>query len=149
MRVVLSLAAAAVLAGTPALSKERGKVPQLVGTWSGTTSAIVAGKGGHWPNSTGTFVEPERFERPITLTIEGQDGRRFWGSTKIEGGAPAEPFIGSIDTSNRNFVIADTDGAFAGKIKGSTLAYCYVQVPGPNNPAAVAACLEVKRTSGK
>ena len=78
-------AIAAVLGLVPAFALAADASPDLTGTWTGQTYSIVAGKGGHWPESAGTFEKPGLYEKDIVFEITGQEGRRFWGSTSIAG----------------------------------------------------------------
>lgn len=123
------------------------RVHNMMGLWKGVTHTIVAGQGGHWTNHQGGFDKPGLFERPFTIEVVGQDGRRFWGRSTVEGSSMQnEPFVGALDVDGRRFVLVDTDGAFQGAVMGrNTLSYCYVNVPGPRNPAAIASCSKMMR----
>lgn len=127
-------------------------IPDMKGVWVGKTEPIVAGKGGpHWPESKGTFAKPALMERPMTIRITGQEGRRFWGESVVggEGGAPGttEPFIGTLSTNGEDVMMADTDGYFLGEVEGKTLSYCYVQAGAKKegDSPAVATCLTVTK----
>lgn len=140
---------AAILAGvTSAVAKSK-EVPVIVGVWTGANSAIVAGQGGHWPTQQGSFENPLRASKVVTFEITGQDGRRFWGQSQIEGsGVAAEPFVGTLRLDNKSFVIVDTDGMMFGDLKGKNrLELCYAQVPGHKNPAAVLSCAEMRKAA--
>ena len=120
-------------------------MPDLKGKWTGTTHSIVAGQGGHWPESAGTFEKPGLYEKAITITITGQDGRRFWGSTSIDGDRQpnGEPFIGELTPNGKRLIMADTDGYWDGPLDGDTFSFCYTQAGGPSN-SSVVSCTEVK-----
>lgn len=137
--------AATALGLVPALALAQ-DAPDLKGKWTGQTHSIVAGKGGHWPESAGTFEKPGLFEKDMTLAITGQEGRRFWGVTTIGGGAQAtsEPFIGELTPDGKRLVIADTDGTWDGPLDGDTFSFCYTQAGGPSN-SSVVSCTAVKR----
>ncbi len=140
--------AAISLAAFPALALAADQVPDVKGQWAGETYTIVAGKGGHWPTSTGTFEKPGLFEKHVVLAITGQDGRRFWGVTTISGSGETtdEPFIGELHgADNRSVLIADTDGYFTGTIDGDTFSFCYANAGGKTN-SSVVSCTDVKRT---
>jgi hypothetical protein len=137
-------AAAATLVLVPALALAQ-DAPDLKGKWTGKTYSIVAGKGGHWPESAGTFEKPGLFEKDMTLAITGQDGRRFWGVTTISGGGQStdEPFIGEITPDGTRLVIADTDGYWDGPLDGDTFSFCYRHAGGATG-SSVVSCTEVK-----
>lgn len=139
-------AAAATLGLLPAMALAADDAPDLMGKWTGTTFSIVAGQGGHWPESAGTFDKPGLYEKAITLAITGQSGRRFWGSTSIEGdGQPnGEPFIGELTPDGGRLIIADTDGTWEGPLDGDTFSFCYTHAGGPSN-SSVVSCTEVKK----
>ncbi|MGC1410409.1 MAG: hypothetical protein WA864_15875 [Acetobacteraceae bacterium] len=52
------MSAAVLLAAVslPALAFGAGQVPDVKGDWVGKTYTIIAGRGGHWPTSVGTFA---------------------------------------------------------------------------------------------
>jgi hypothetical protein len=143
----IAAAAAAVVFPTLALAADT--APNLKGKWVGKSHSIVAGSGGHWPTSAGTFEKPGLFEKDLVIEITGQDGRRFWGVTTLsgKGETTTEGFIGVLSgKGNREFVIADTDGIFTGDVRRkNTLAFCYAHAGG-KNASAVVSCSEAKRT---
>jgi hypothetical protein len=97
----------------------------------------------------GTFEQPGRFEKDLSIEITGQDGRRFWGVTTISGNGEKtqEPFIGELTGTDRHdVVIADTDGYLNGHINADTLSFCYAQAAGSRTGSAVVSCSEVRRT---
>ena len=53
--------------------------------WVGKTHSIVAGSGGHWPTSKGTFEKPGLFEKDLVIEVTGQEDRRFWGIQTLSG----------------------------------------------------------------
>ncbi len=141
---IWSLAAGGLLVTTMALAEE---VPDLRGTWTGKTHTIVAGSGGHWPSSKGTFDNPGLFEKAVVFEITGQKDRRFWGSSRLdgEGEDTVEPFVGEFDVSLRRILIADTDGYFwAELLDPHHLTYCYAHAGG-RTASTVVSCSEVRR----
>ena len=146
--LIRSLTIAAV-AAYPAFALGADQPPNMKGKWVGKTHTIVAGKGGHWPNSTGTFEQPAFFEKDLVLEITGQEGRRFWGVTTISGGNEKtdEPFIGELTgEDNETVVMADTDGYFTGTlVDDNEFSFCYMQAGGKTE-SSVVSCTEVKRT---
>jgi len=133
----------------PLLASAADPIPDIKGKWVGKSYPIVAGKGGHWPKSGGNFGKPAFGDKDIVLEFTGQDGRRFWGVTKLSGNGETttEPFIGYLTgKDNRTVVMADTDGYFNGQLSDdNTFEYCYMHAGGPSK-STVVACLEVKRT---
>lgn len=53
------------------------QIPDIKGKWAGKTYSIVAGSGGHWPSSKGTFEKPGLFEKNVVIEVTNQEGRRF------------------------------------------------------------------------
>jgi len=122
--------------------------PDVKGKWTGKTSTIIAGTGGHWPSSAGTFDKPGMFEKDLTIEIAGQDGRRVWGKTTISGGGEKteEPFIGHLyGKDGRKFLFADKDGYLIGDFDGDTLSFCYAHAGGPTQTSVVS-CTDIKRS---
>ena len=146
-KILLRAAAVAAALGlVPAIALAADDAPDLTGKWTGKTFSIVAGQGGHWPASAGTFEKPGLYEKDITLSITGQSGHRFWGSTSIEGDRQpnGEPFIGELTPDGKRLIMADTDGYWEGPLDGDTFSFCYTQAGGPSN-SSVVSCTEVKR----
>jgi hypothetical protein len=143
--LLAAAATAAALGLMPTIALAADDAPDLTGKWTGTTFTIVAGTGGHWPESAGTFAKPALFEKAITVTITGQVGRRFWGTTSIADDQEpnGEPLIGEITPDGKRLVIADTDGYWDGTIDGDTFSFCYAQAGGPTH-SSVVSCTSVK-----
>ncbi|MBV8191502.1 MAG: hypothetical protein JOY64_20160 [Alphaproteobacteria bacterium] len=117
----------------------------MKGRWVGKTHSIVAGKGGHWPTSTGTIEKPGLFEKDIVWEVKGQQDTRFWGVMTMSGGneRTEEPFIGELYGKDGMHVItADTDGFQWGEIDGDTFNFCYAHA---GKPSSVVSCTVVKR----
>ena len=123
------------------------KLPDVKGKWVGKSVSIVAGAGGHWPTSKGTFDKPGLYEKDIVIEVTGQQDRRFWGVTTLSGGGEKteEPFIGAL-TGDGDFFSADTDGYVLGRLDddNDTLSFCYIQAGGKTG-SSVVSCTEVKR----
>ena len=143
---IIGLGAVALVA-FPALALGADKAPDLKGKWVGKTHSIVAGSGGHWPSSKGTFEKPGLFEKDLVIEVTGQEDRRFWGNQVISGNGEKteEPFIGEFTgKENRDVVIADTDGYIKGEISGDVFSFCYAHAGGKSQ-SSVVSCTEVKR----
>jgi hypothetical protein len=118
-------------------------VLNLVGTWTGTTQAIVDGVGGHHPaDAPSRPAGPYRLrDFPFTYRIDGQDGRRFWGVGT--SGNQSERIIGLVSADGQRIYIVDTDGYFDGVVMNTnTLEICYRQA---GATSAVVACDVVTR----
>lgn len=139
------LAVTTALASAAALAQD---IPDMRGDWTGKTHTIVAGAGGHWPSSKGTFERPALLEKEIVVEVIGQEDRRFWGTSRLKGESEAtsEPFVAEIDSTLRHLVIADTDGYFWGElVDPHRLSYCYANAGGRAGTAAVVSCSELHR----
>jgi hypothetical protein len=124
------------------------KAPDMKGKWTGKTYSIVAGSGGHWPSSRGTFEKPGLFEKDLVIEITGQEDRRIWGVQTLSGNGEKtdEPFIGELTGNrNRDVVIVDTDGYLKGEVRGNVLTFCYTQAGGKTE-SSVVSCSELKRS---
>ena len=99
----MKVAILAMLAGMtaltcPALVLADEPIPDLKGDWVGRTYTIIAGSGGHWPTSVGTYEKPGLYQKDLVIKVTQQVDRRFWGVTIISGGGEKtqEPFIGEL-----------------------------------------------------
>lgn len=150
MRVALAMMILAPVALTHSHASAQSQlaIPDMTGKWIGRTYSIIAGHGGHWPESSGTFASPARGEIDLTISVRQQDGRRFWGTTTTiskDGKKLDEPFIGELSgPDGSNVIMADTDGLLNGHLTGDVLAFCYAQ-PAVKGPAVVS-CTEVRRS---
>jgi hypothetical protein len=155
MRTLLSrvrlgrcVAAAALVLAVPVVAVAADQPTDMKGRWIGKTHSIVAGSGGHWPSSNGTFEKPALFEKDLVIEGTGQDGRRFWGVTRISGSNETtnEPFIAELSgRDGKKMVVVDTDGFFNGElVDPDTVSFCYAQAGGKTS-SSVVSCTEVKR----
>ncbi len=142
---VVGLSVAAIVSSSVLAADQ---IPDIKGKWAGKTYSIVAGSGGHWPSSKGTFDKPGLFEKDLLIEITNQDGRRFWGNQTLTGNGEntQEPMIGELTgAGNKTVVIVDTDGYLNGQLAdNNTLTFCYTQASG-RGPSSVVSCTEVKR----
>jgi hypothetical protein len=131
----------------PTLAFGADQVPDVKGDWVGKTYTIIAGKGGHWPTSLGTYDKPGLFEKDIVIKVTGQSDRHIWGRVIMSGKGEKteEPFVGELTgKNNRHFVTADTDGYVVGDISDdNVLSYCYMQAGGRSH-SSVVSCTDVK-----
>src|SRR4051794_8451823 len=92
--------AVAFLAGAALLfagSAGAQSVVDIKGVWKGDAQNIVDGPANHHPPS-GTGIRPAAkyllSDQTFTMTIDGQDGRRFWGT--MASSRKTERLIGSF-----------------------------------------------------
>ena len=98
-------------------------IPDLRGEWRSDTLSIVAGSTPYNPARPGD-TRPRVLEGEFTLTVEGQDGRRFWGT--ISGARAKEKFIGALSRDNKTGIGSDEDGTFLTNLIGpNALERCY------------------------
>lgn len=114
-------------------------IPDLKGTWVGKGEAIVDGPAGHHPpgvaaKTAGTY---RLREETFTMRIEGQDGKRVWG-TVASAQRAGERLIGSIAADNKTVYFVGGEGYIDGVVvNANTMDVCYRHVlPG----SAVVAC---------
>jgi hypothetical protein len=111
-----TLAALVVMLGGvgSAVAQNTGSLPDLQGRWIGTSEAVVLGNTNHHP---GDPAKPRASSAEITLTIEKQDGQRFWG--KAVSRHSEEPIIGVIGYDGRTILWQSSDGASRGTLVGA------------------------------
>jgi hypothetical protein len=144
VRVGLVLAA---LVASSAFAFAADQVPNIKGKWVGKTYSIVAGTGGHWPTSRGTFEKPGMFEKDLVIEVTGQEGGRFWGMQTFSGDGEKtqEPMIGELTgKDNKTIVRVDTDGYLNGQIEDDTLSFRYTHAGGPTQ-SSVVSCSQLKK----
>ena len=87
------------------------KVPDVKGTWIGTGEAVVLGNAPHHAPVPATD-RPRLSQVEFTMNVEGQSGRRFWGTVASAGAQ--EPLIGVISFDGKTVYMRDSDGATEG-----------------------------------
>jgi len=124
---------------------EQPPVPNMVGAWTGTSETVVFGHGGHYPGSKTIKDKPRLREVTYTLTVEGQDVRRFWGTIKSD--SFSEPFAAVYSTSHVYAYGADTDGFYHFKSHGpNRMELCYTQPASGANESIAASCTVFTRS---
>ena len=123
-------------------------VPDMTGRWAGQTHTIVAGTGGHFPESKGTFENPYLVEKEVVYDFKGQADRRFWGVVTLvgaDGKQTSEPFIGQLTGSDyRTLIMIDADGYYHGTLADGKFTYCYTHTGGQSQTSVIG-CQEVTR----
>ena len=103
--LVVTLGCATGLLGIAA-AQDATQLPDLKGRWVATSESIVLGNVMH--HSDVSHNKPRLSSTEFTLTIEGQDGRRFWGTIKSQKGQ--EPIIGIIGYDGKEVHMQESDG---------------------------------------
>lgn len=107
--------------------------PDLTGVWTGTSESVVRGDPLHHEGGEA----PHLSEVAFTLTIEGQEGRRFWGA--LDSPQDSEAVVGVIANDRKALYLADLDGyAVDTLVDENTIDHCYLQA---SPDVQVAACL--------
>ncbi len=136
-RMVMAVWAALVLGGMSSATQAQEDWPDLTGDWSGESEAVVIGDTLH--HEAGDM--PHLSSVMFTLAIEGQDGRRFWGT--ISSGEDSEPLIGVIRNDRRTIHFTDSDGyGFLELVAEDVIEHCYVHA---NPGSQVASCITLAR----
>lgn len=87
-------------------------IPDLKGTWTGTSESIVTGMALHHAAQSGK--DPLLDNIPFTYVITGQDGHRFWGNLKSAQGE--ERITGVIARDGKTIIAQDNDGVLHGML---------------------------------
>jgi len=120
-------------------------VIDMKGTWTGTAEAIVDGPAQHHPAPGQPGTKPAgKFrlsEQLFTHVIEGQSGRRFWGTTS--SASKTERIIGSLSVDGKTIHMVDDDGFLDGTVvNADTFDVCYRHITASS---AVVACTRMLR----
>jgi len=117
----------------------------MKGTWVGHGEGIVDAVQ-HRHDSSATATRPAGSyrlrEMTFTIKVEGQEGKRFWGSAQSAANVTGR-MIGSLAHDGKWLYMAGHEGIMDGVVvDANTIQLCYRQV----SPAvAVVACNELKR----
>lgn len=87
-------------------------VPDLKGTWVGTSESVVLGTPKHHAAALGP--KPSLSSTEFTITIDGQDGRRFWGSAKSR--YSDDFLLGVIKQDGKSILARTSEGEIDGRI---------------------------------
>jgi hypothetical protein len=140
----LSAAVVALLLTTAAAAQTAPPLFDMRGTWMGTSEGIVVGP---WPaDPPGTDAKPlagfQLRSASYTYRIEGQDGKRFWGTASSDLVAN-ERLVGSLSNDGKWIYMAGQDGILDGQIvDADTIEMCYRHA---NATSAVVGCNRMKR----
>ncbi len=95
-------------------AQDTAQLPDLKGRWVGTSEAVVLGNVPHYSDDAASHSKPRVSAVEFTLTIEGQDGRRFWGTLTSQ--RDQEPWIGVIGFDGKTIFAQDSDGSIQGAL---------------------------------
>ncbi len=136
MRTVIAVLA---LASVPASASE---IPDLLGTWQGTSRAVTAGAGGHYADGEAT---PGFRAAELTIEWTDQDDGRLIGT--ITSAGHSEMKIGVVSSSGETLVTADEDGSSIGRIVDENhFELCYTQ-SSAGDQQLVASCVDFERVA--
>jgi hypothetical protein len=112
----------ATLTAAPAAAQQ-GAIPDLRGTWKGTSESIILGAGNPH-HAAPPSTEPRLNSVAFTVTIDKQDGRLFSGTFSSPRGS--EKFVAAISRNN-TILLVDDDGYTVGTILApSRMEWCYM-----------------------
>jgi hypothetical protein len=132
-RMMMALWAALALGFMSSTAHAQDDWPNMTGVWSGTSESVVIGDTLH--HEPGDM--PHLSSLTFTFTIEGQDGRRFWGM--LSSPHDTEPVVGVIANDRHTLYFADSDGyGFVELVSDDVMDVCYVHA---TESSQVAACI--------
>jgi hypothetical protein len=103
--------------------------PNMVGTWTGTSEAVVLGNPAQYPDRATEQSIPRSSSADFVLNLTHHDGRRMWGS--VTSSNLSEPWIGAFWDDRKSFQAVDADGQIVGRMVGSnTMEIMYTQQVG-------------------
>jgi hypothetical protein len=133
------VAVAAIAALAAASAAAQTAVPDFRGTWKGESHSIVSG-GAH-PHHPGAQANEPRFDSTaFTLTVDKQDGRRFFGTFSSARGN--DPVI-AVMSRNGTIYAVDDDGYTLGTMLApNRMEWCYMHL---SSTVRVASCTELTK----
>ena len=137
MRTSVLFVTLIALVAAPALADEG---PNMIGTWTGTSRAVVYGTGGHY----GEGEAAAQFKE-VALTIEWTEQRdgRLIGT--ITSPLSTEPKLGVLSSDGRTLVTGDSDGSSIGRlIDDDHFELCYTQTSVADEQIVVS-CVDFER----
>jgi hypothetical protein len=139
MRTILT--ALPILLAAAGSAAAQDAIPNLKGSWTATTKAIVLGTSGHHLGSETPDQPPRIREVAFTFNVEGQEGRNIWGT--LASPTARERFVWAISHDNRTLLGSDRDGTFLNRLlEPNKLEICYTQTDnnGKTGNALAAVC---------
>jgi hypothetical protein len=121
----------ATLTAAPAAAQQ-GAIPDLRGTWKGTSESIILGAGNPH-HAAPAQAEPRLNSVEFTMTVDKQDGRRFSGTFSSPRGN--DKFVAAISRNNTIFVVDDDGSARSWRQIAWSGATCTCRRPPASYPA--------------
>jgi hypothetical protein len=118
-------------------------IPDMLGTWKGTSESVVWGAANHHHLPAQPTANSPRFHKAsFTLKVTKQNGRNFYGVFSSPGGS--EVLLGVISRSG-SIYMADDDGYTTGTlIQPNQLEMCYLK---SSLDARIASCALMTKQS--
>jgi hypothetical protein len=136
LAVIFTLAA---LVTVPATATAETAIPDLRGTWTGESEAIVWG-GANPHHGAKRGAEPRLSKIAFTMTVDKQDGRRFSGTFSSEKGK--DPIIAVVSRTGAIYMVDDDGYTIGTMLAPNRIELCYMR----QSPAArVASCTEMTK----
>jgi hypothetical protein len=131
--VLAAFAATSAAAQTP--------VPDMRGTWKGTSESIATGgEHPHHPGQGGQAGQPRLDHIAFTMTVDMQDGRRFSGT--FSSTRANDKFIAVISHNNTIYLVDDDGYTIGTMLAPNRVELCYMM----RTPAVhVASCTEMTK----
>jgi hypothetical protein len=127
----------AALAVMPATAETA--LPDLRGTWTGESEAIVWG-GANTHHGAKRGAEPRLSKIAFTMTIDKQDGRRFSGT--FSSAKSKDPIIAVVSRTGAIYMVDDDGYTIGTMLAPNRMELCYMR----QSPAArVASCTEMTK----
>jgi hypothetical protein len=143
--IVVAFAAGLVAVAAMAQTAGTAAVFDMRGTWTGTRDNITDGATPQIPASAQiSAAGPYRLTRSkVTYKIDGQDGRRFWGTISSDESGAATRLIGSLSVDGKWIYMAGVVGIVdAQVVDADTIESCYRHA---NAQSATVGCDLMKR----
>jgi hypothetical protein len=104
-------AASLLLASTLAMAaNETGGFPDVRGQWKTSVDHVVTGSGPHYRKDANPG-QARNEKTDVTLTIDRQEGRKFWGNFSANG--EVTPMLGVIASDKKTMYRVDATGGHA------------------------------------
>lgn len=144
MYILVTLAFFVGLAGAAAAQDT---IPDLKGTWVGSSRSLVFGSNAYHPGSQTPADPPRLRDLNVTFEIEGQDGRLVWGRTfATDHPDQWEPLTLAIGLDGKTVIGSDADGThFITITTPDRLDRCYTHNGAGPSKSIVSACGSLER----
>jgi hypothetical protein len=132
----------ALIVGASTVAIAQDTVPDLTGTWTGTSKSVVFGNNQYHPGSQTPADSPRVREVNFTMEITGQDGRLLWGQAwSNENPDVRDTLALAIGADGRTIVGADNDGAhYMTLVSPDRIERCYAHPGTSPSGSIVASC---------